>query len=65
MKKLLVIILALVLIVLPLVSCNSDTIKDPVDQTTEATNTAETTDTTEAATEPEDTLIAYVDDPPS
>ena len=51
MKKLLVIILALALIVLPLVSCNSDTAKDPVDQTTEA------------ATEPEDTLVAYVDDP--
>ena len=61
MKKLLVIILALALTVLPLVSCNSDTHNDTVDtssieQTTEAP-------ATEVATEEENKLVAYVDDP--
>ena len=66
MKKLLVIILALALTVLPLVSCNSDTHNDTVDtnsieQTTEALTTE--APTTEAATEEENKLVAYVDDP--
>ena len=62
MKKLLVIILALALTVLPLVSCNSDTAKDPIDTT--VTSDEQTTEApTEEATEPEDTLVAYVDDP--
>ena len=63
MKKLLVIILALVLIALPLVSCNSDTNENPVD--TSATSVEQTTEapTTEVATEEENKLVAYVEDP--
>ena len=61
MKKLFVIILALALTVLPLVSCNSDTPNDTVD----TSNTEQTTEapTSEAATEEENKLIAYVEDP--
>ena len=55
MKKISVIILALVLTVLPLVSCNSDTHEDPINTTV--------TSTEPSSTEPENEHVTYVDDP--
>lgn len=59
MKKLLVVFFVFVLVALPLVSCSSDAIENPIDTTLTSTEQTTEAPTTEAATKP----LTYTDDP--